>query len=189
MTPFTPTAARAILRGTMHLLRAALFALVFPLALACDSGEAKKEEPAGGAAAPAKAEEAKKPEDDPIARRRAEREAKAAAEKAAEEERKAKIEALAVLPAKLPKDLKKACEGVADAQLKFFEKMYEGAKLEKLKAAQGTQRPMTLQSCQGQGSIEIAACQINALTTAEDKILQDAVSDIARVCAEKFAKK
>lgn len=169
----------------MHLLRAALLAFALPLVLpACDSGE-KKDEPA---AAPAKAEEPKKAEDDPIARRRAEREAKAKAEKEAEEARTAKIAELAVLPAKLPKDLKKACEGVADAQLKFFEKMYEGAALEKLKAAQGTQRPMTIQGCTGLGSLEVAACQINALTTASDPVLKDAVSDIMRVCAEKFAK-
>lgn len=157
-------------------------ALSLPLLPAC-GGEAKKDEPA-----PTKAEEPKKAEDDPIARRRAEREAKAKAEKDAEDARLAAVDKLTVLPAKLPKDIKKACDAVADAQLKFFETMYTGPELEKLKAAQGTQRPMTLSQCTSTGSIQAAACQANALTTAEDPALKASISDIMRVCLEKFAK-
>jgi hypothetical protein len=157
-------------------------ALSLPLLPAC-GGEAKKEEPA-----PAKAAEEPKKEDDAIAKRRADREAKAKAEKEAEEARLAAVDKLAVLPAKMPKDIKKACDAVADAQLKFFEKMYSGPELDKLKAAQGTQRPMTLSQCTSTGSLEAAACQANALTTAEGPELKTSISDIMRVCLEKFAK-
>jgi hypothetical protein len=157
-------------------------ALSLPLLPAC-GGEAKKDEPAPAT----KAEEPKK-EDDAIARRRAEREAKAKAEKEAEEARVAAVDKLTVLPAKLPKDIKKACDAVAEAQLKFFEKMYEGPELEKLKAAQGTQRPMTISQCTSTGSIQAAACQANALSTAEGPELKASISDIMRVCLEKFAK-
>lgn len=158
------------------------FALAFTLLPAC-GGEAKKDEPA-----PTKAAEEPKKEDDAIARRRAEREAKAKAEKDAEDARVAAVDKITVLPAKLPKDLKKACDAVAEAQLKFFEKMYEGPELEKLKAAQGTQRPMTISQCTSTGSIQAAACQANALTTAEGPELKASISDIMRVCLEKFAK-
>lgn len=156
-------------------------ALSLPLLSAC-GGEAKKDEPA-----PTKAEEPKK-EDDAIARRRADREAKAKAEKDAEDARVAAVDKLTVLPAKLPKDIKKACDAVAEAQLTFFEKMYTGPELEKLKAAQGTQRPMTISQCTSTGSIQAAACQANALTTAEGPELKTSISDIMRVCLEKFAK-
>lgn len=158
-------------------------ALLLSLAPAC-GGEAKKAEEA-----PKAAEPAKPAEDEGVARRRAERETKERAEKEAEEKRLADIQALAVLPAKLPKNLKKACEGVADAQLKFFERMFEGPELDKLKAAQGTQRPMTISHCTGLGSIEVAACQIAALDAATDASLKNSISDIMRVCIEKFGQK
>lgn len=166
----------------MVLRRAAPFVLALSLTPACGGDEPKK------AAPEVKAEEAKPAEDDAVARRRAEREAKAKAEKEAEEARLAAIDALAVLPPKLPKDLKKACDAVADAQLKFFERMFEGPELDKLKAAQGTQRPMTIQGCTSLGSLEAAACQITALDGATDKALKSSISDIMRVCIEKFAK-
>lgn len=167
----------------MSVRRLLPLALVFTLSPAC-GGEAKKADEAPKVAEPAKAAE-----DDGVARRRAEREAKAKAEKEAEEKRIADIAALAVLPAKLPKDIKKACDGVADAQLKFFERMFEGPELDKLKAAQGTQRPMTINGCTGLGSIEAAACQIAALDAATDKSLKSSISDIMRVCIEKFGQK
>lgn len=169
----------------MH--RLALLALALAAApLAC-GGETKTEE-TKKADAPAAAEAKKPAEDDKIAKRRAEREAKEKAEKEAEAARLAAIDKLTILPAKLPKDLKKACEAVADAQLTFFGKMFEGAELEKLKAAQGTQRPMTMSTCTGAGSIPAAACQANALTTAEGKELKSSISDIMRVCIEKHTK-
>lgn len=161
--------------------RAVPFALALFITTAC-GGEAKKAEPE------VKAEEPKKVEDDAVAKRRAEREAKAKAEKDAEDARVAAVNALATLPPKLPKDIKKACDAVADAQLKFFERMFEGPELEKLKAAQGTQRPMTVNGCTGLGSIEAAACQVAALDAATDKTLKSSISDIMRVCIEKYAK-
>lgn len=165
----------------MFVCRALPIALVLSLSAAC-GGEAKK-------ADPAPAQEAAEPAEDPaIAKRRNDRLAKEKAEKDAEAARVAAIDALAVLPAKLPKDLGKACEAVADAQLKFFERMYDGAKFEKIKAAQGTQRPSTISGCTGVGSLEAAACQVAAFDAATDPTLGSSVSDIMRVCNEKFAK-
>ena len=164
----------------MLIRRALPFALVLSLSAAC-GGEAKK-------AAPAPTKAAEPAEDPGVVKRREERLAKEKAEKDAEAARVAAIDALTVLPEKLPKDLGKTCEAVADAQMKFFERMFEGEKLEKLKAAQGTQRPMTISGCTGFGSIEAAACQVAAFDGATDKSLASSVSDIARVCNEKFAK-
>lgn len=153
------------------------------LLVACGGGDTKT-----GAPAEAKAQEPPKPaEDEGVAKRRAEREAKKKAEDEAAAAKKAAIEALAVLPPKLPKDIKKACEGVADAQLEFFKRVFEGPELEKLQAAQGTQRPMTVSSCTKLGSVEVAACQSHALSQAKVE-LKSEVSEIMRVCIEKFGK-
>ena len=168
--------------------RPALALALLALPLAC-GGETKTEEPKKTDAAAPKGEPAKAPEDDAVAKRRAKREADEKAAKEAEAARIAAVEALAVLPEKLPKDIKKACDAVADAQLKFFEKMFEGAELEKLKAAQGTQRPMAIASCTKSGSIQAAACQANALNAATDKSLGKSISDIMRVCLEKVPPK
>lgn len=164
---------------------ALLCALTFGLA-ACDS------EPEGPTEAEKAAAEKKAKEDKELEERIAARKAKEAeAEKAREDAEKAKAEAvdkLTVLPEKMPKNLDKACKEVAAANDRFMTRLYTGEAVEKWNQAKGTQLAMTSAQCNKFGSLEAAACQINAMdnaTEAEKK----ALPDLLRACNEKFPKK
>lgn len=143
---------------------------------ACDKAGDKKDEK--------KAEEpsaADKEVEERLAKKRAEREA---AEKAAAEKVEA-IKALAVLPAEMPKDLEAACNGVATAQDEFMKRNFDGEGLQKWEEAKGTQMGMMKTSCIKAQSIEIAACQTNAMNTAPTEFKKD-LPDILSACIDKF---
>lgn len=163
-------------------------ALVFSVTLcftlgACDSGDkAPKADPA--AEARAKEEEDKKKR---VEANRLKREAdvKAKADEAAAHQ--AAIDALLVLPEKMPKKLDKACKAASEAQDAFMLRHYDGEAVEKWNAAKSTQLQQAVALCTKLGSIEAAACQSNALTTAPTE-LKKALPDLLRGCMEKFGK-
>jgi hypothetical protein len=161
----------------LPLLSAATFT-----ASGCDSAkDAPAEDPAK------KAEEAP-PAEDPLAKRKAEREAKAKAAEEAAAAEAAAIDALAVLPDVLPKKLDKACEERTKGEDDFMHKHYEGEALAKWESAKGTQLGFAKQGCVDAGSIEVAACQVNAMKNAPTE-LRKKLPDLLKRCMEKFGGK
>jgi hypothetical protein len=156
-----------------HLLSALV---VCALAGACDKAEEKKadDKKAEPTAADKEVEER-------LAKKRAEREA---AEKAAAEKVEA-IKALAVLPEKMPKDLEEACNAVATAQDEFMKRNFDGEGLAKWEQAKGTQMGMLKTGCIKAQSLELAACQTNAMNNAPADFKKD-LPDILSACMEKF---
>ncbi len=136
----------------------------------------------------AKAEEKKA--DDDLDKRLAERKAKReAAEKAkveAEAKKAADVDALCVLPAKLPKKLDKGCADVAAAHDRFMNRSFEGEVREKWNAAKGTQMPMTIMQCTNTGSLQVAGCQAAALDKAPPEMASE-LPTILKRCIDKFA--
>ncbi|MEZ4381848.1 MAG: hypothetical protein R3A79_10880 [Nannocystaceae bacterium] len=131
------------------------------------------------------AEAKKKADEEALAKRKAEREAKEQAKKDAEEAEKAAIMALATLPDPLPKKLDKACDARAKAEDDFMNKHYEGEALEKWNQAKTTQLGFAKQGCVKAGSIEIAACQVEALNNAPVE-LKKKLPDLLKACMEKY---
>ncbi len=159
--------------------------LAFSL-VACDS-EPEGPTPEQKAAAEKKAQEEKELADR-IAARKAEDEAKEQAAKEAEAAKQKAVDELTVLPEKMPKSLDKACKEVAAANDRFMTRLYEGEALEKWNQAKGTQMAMTSAQCTKFGSLEAAACQINAMDNAGEDA-KKALPDLLRTCNEKFPKK
>ncbi|MEZ4448498.1 MAG: hypothetical protein R3B09_03385 [Nannocystaceae bacterium] len=155
-------------------------ALALPPAACGPSGPSEAE-----VAAQKKREDAKKAEEESLARRKAEREA--AQKKKEEEEAKeaADIDALAVLPETLPKKLDKACDERAKAEDEFMLKHYEGEVLDKWNAAKSTQLGFAKQGCVKTGSIEVAACQVNAMRSAPTE-LKKKLPELLKRCIDKF---
>lgn len=148
---------------------------------ACDSSKAEP--------APAKGEEKKEDADfdKRMAERKAKREADEKAKIEAEAAKKVAIEALCVMPdkKKIEKDPKKACAAVGAAHDKFMQKHFTAEVLEKWNAAKGTAVPMTVAQCTKASSVEVAACQVNALENAPVE-LKDESAGLMRGCIEKF---
>jgi len=146
-------------------------------ATACGGGskpdEAKKQE--APVEAPAKVEAPNK--------FKAEREAKAKAAEEAAANKIKQVDALTVLPAKLPKKLAPACEELNVAMDAFMVKWFPANwPMQKTK-----QLADMKESCL-KGTIETAACQANALAAAPQE-LNKAVPDLLGACIEKFGKK
>jgi hypothetical protein len=161
-----------------------LLAGVAPSMAGCNSGEAEAQRAALEAAiAKKKAEESKL--DEQLAARKAAREAEKKKEDEAKAAYAAKVDALCVLPEKLPKKVAKACDQVAEANDEFMKRMYAGAALEKWEKAKQMQLGMTKAQCTKTGKVEVAACQMNAMNTAQDD-MKKALPDIMRRCIEKF---
>lgn len=163
-------------------LRALAISLAL-LAPACGGGSSGPSE--AEIAAQKKKEDEKKADEDALAKRKAEREAKAAAEKEAAEKEAAAIDALAVLPDPMPKKLDKACDERAKAEDEFMKKHYDGEALAKWEAAKATQLGFAKQNCVKGGSIEVAACQINAMRSAPSE-LRKKLPDLLKRCMDKF---
>lgn len=152
--------------------------LICALAPACDKkDDAKKEDDKKSAEKTADEKEL----EERLAAKRAAREAE---EKAAEDKANA-IKALAALPEEMPKDLEAACKGVAEAQDAFMKKHYDGEGLQRWEEAKGTQMGMLEANCKKAGSIEIAACQVNAMNNAPGDYKKD-LPDLLRACIDKF---
>ncbi len=153
---------------------------------ACDSGDTKPKANAnaGAGAQASEAEERKKAVE--AARKKREAAAKAKEDEAAKKQ--AAVDAVLVLPEKMPKKLDKACKAAGDAQDAFMNRMFEGEAVEKWNAAKSTQMQKTVADCIKQANIEVAACQTNALNTAP-KDLAKQLPDLLRGCIDKFGKK
>ncbi|HFE46559.1 MAG TPA: hypothetical protein ENJ18_13875 [Nannocystis exedens] len=133
------------------------------------------------------AEAKKKADEKSLADRKAKREAEQKAKEDAEKAEKAAIDALAVLPETMPKKLDKACAARAQAEDDFMNKHYEGEAVEKWNKAKGTQLGFAKQSCLKAGSLEVPACQIEALNNAPTE-LRKKLPDLLRACMDKFGK-
>lgn len=162
-------------------------ALALPVALAfglvaCDDSAAKQKE-ADEQAAKAKAEEEERAAAE---ERKKKREAQDQAEAEAEAQRKAQIDALAVLPEKFPKKLDKVCADVGKAQNDFMDRVYadQPETLEKWKANPSAQQ-MIIAQCKKTGSVESAACQVNALNNAPQEFSKS-FPELLSACNEKF---
>jgi hypothetical protein len=116
-----------------------------------------------------------------LAKKRADREA---AEKAAAD-KVALIQSLIVLPEKMPKNLKEACDEVAAAQDEFMKRHFEGEALTKWEAAKGTQLGMVKASCVKGQSVEVPACQIHAMNSATPELKKD-LPELLKGCIDKF---
>lgn len=179
-------AARAVRTSATVIRRVWLpVSLLVSLGLAVAACDSSKPDPTL-----AKAEDKKGDEvdfDKRMADRKAKREADEKVKAEADAAKKAAIAALCVLPdkKKIEKDQKKACAAVGVAHDKFMQKHFTGDVLDKWNAAKGTAMPMTVAQCTKSVSVEVAACQVNALETAPAE-LKDEVSALLRGCIEKF---
>jgi hypothetical protein len=132
-----------------------------------------------------KQEEKKKAEDEAMAKRKTEREAKEKAEKDAEAAVAAQIDALCVLPEKMPKKLDDACAARAKAEDDFMNKHFDGDARAKWNEAKGTQLGFAKQSCIKTAKIEVPACQVEAMNNAPAEF-KTKLPDLLRRCMDKF---
>lgn len=160
-----------------HRERTSKVILSLVLLCACDKQEAAKQDD--------KAAEEKSAEDKALEERLAAKRAAREAEAKAAEDKVNAIKALAVLPETMPKDLKAACKGVAQAQDEFMQKHYEGEGLQRWNEAKGTQMGMLETGCIKSGNLEVAACQINAMNSAPAEFKKD-LPDVLKACIDKF---
>src|SRR5690349_14903540 len=107
------------------------------------------------------------------------------AEEQAAADKLALIQTLIVLPEKMPKDLKQACNDVATAQDEFMMRNFEGEALEKWNAAKGTQLGMVKNNCAKAQSMEVPACQIHAMNSAPPELKKD-LPELLKGCIDKF---
>lgn len=157
-------------------LRALLCSVALCTGLAaCDKPEEKKDDKKD------EPSEADKEVAARLAKKRADREA---AEKALVE-KAAAIQALAVLPDPMPKDLAAACDAAATAQDEFMMRNFEGEGLAKWNEAKGTQLGIVKSSCAAAQNIEVPACQANAMNTAPPEFKKD-LPDLLKACMDKF---
>jgi hypothetical protein len=130
-------------------------------------------------------------EDPDEAKRLEERKQKRLADEKAKAEqqaaRTAEIAKIAVVPPKLPKDLEKGCQAVAEAQDRFMQRHHGGDELAKWTAAKEEELPMTVVQCASANSLEVAGCQAHALDNAP-ALLKDGTKEILDACIAKFAK-
>ena len=114
---------------------------------------------------------------------KAEREAKAKAAEEAAANKVKQVDALTVLPAKLPKKLPAACAELNTAMDTFMLKWFPANW-----PMQKTKQLNDLKESCNSGTIEQAACQANALANTPEE-LNKAVPDLFGACMEKFGKK
>jgi len=157
--------------------------IVLMLAVGCDSK--KDTSPKKDAASKAASEQAET--DKRIAARKEKRLAEEKAKKDEEAAVVAKVEALCVLPEALPKNLEKGCEAVSAAHDGFMLRNFadNAATIEKWNAGKTMQLGMTSAQCTKAGSIEVAACQANALSKAPVE-LKKQLPAFLRTCIDKF---
>jgi hypothetical protein len=143
----------------------------------CDGGAAP------AAAQPVKAAEA--PPDDGAAKRKAEREQKAAAQEKQKADYLAALDALAVLPPKLPKGLEPACKQMLAAYDGFMRKVLTGDMLTKWTTGGNEMRLAVFRKECLKRNVETAACQAHALEQAGPE-LEPRLADLMGRCNEKF---
>jgi hypothetical protein len=134
--------------------------------------------------APAKAEAAPVI-DEAAAARQKERERKQQAEEAREAEAAAKVDALAVLPDRLPKNLEAGCKAMLAAYDGFMRKVLKGDQLTKwTTGGDEMQVAVFRKECLKRG-VKVAACQAHALGQATAE-LEAQLPEIMQRCAAKF---
>jgi hypothetical protein len=143
---------------------------------ACDKPEEKAE----------KKVEEESEEDKAVAERLAKKRAEREAAEKAEADKLAMIQSLLVLPEKMPKDLKQACDQAANAQDEFMKRHFDGDALAKWEAAKGTQLGMVKASCAKMQSIEVPACQVHAMDNAPPELKKN-LPELLKGCIDKFA--
>ncbi len=152
--------------------------LVFSLSACGGGGPPKPSAKEKAAAAAAKAEAETKAA---IAKRTEARLAKKKAEEEAAAKKMEAIAALAKLPEKLPKNLKKACDGVEKASNAFMTRHFEGLDQQKI----SMQTQMMKKRCLSGGSVEVAACQSVAMDGASEEFKKD-LPELIKACMKKF---
>jgi hypothetical protein len=164
----------------MHPLGRSLVVLV--LLVAC-GGKKIEEIPLGHE------QKEKAPDAERLAERRKQREAEAAAQREAEAAKTAALDAACALPASVPKDLDKACAGVGEAWDAFMQRRYadDPEVIAKWNESRTGQLPFALTQCKKFGSIEVAACQSNALANLPLDVQAEAPEVMAH-CAQKCGK-
>jgi hypothetical protein len=160
-----------------------LFAIL--LLTAC-GGESIKELPLGH-------EQKEKPPDPKrLEERRKQREADAKAEQNAEAAKMAALDAACTVASGAegkPKKLDAACAAVGDAWDAFMQKRYadDADVIAKWNESKNAQLPFALTQCKKMGSIDVAACQANALANLPLEIEAEAPEVMAH-CAQKCGK-
>jgi len=122
-----------------------------------------------------------------VRKKREERAAKKKAEEDAAEAQAKAIDAIAVLPDEkdMPKKLDKACKAVSQANDDFMLRLYEGDALTRWNKIKGGQLSQAEAGCNTLGSLEVAACEINAMNAAGPE-LKKAFPKLKDACIEKF---
>lgn len=100
------------------------------------------------------------------------------------------VDAVAIVPPDAPTDLKSACEGLAEAYDAFMRRGNDEAVLKWVNEGRGKKLSAQKSNCIQRKSVEIAACQINALTNAPEQFQHHEGGKTARRilirCVEKF---
>ena len=123
--------------------------------------------------------------DDAAAKRQDERNRKQAADDARKAEALGKLDALAVLPDKLPNNLDVACKQMLAAYDGFMRRVLEGDRLTRwTTGGDEMQVAVFRKECQKR-DVKVAACQTHALTAA-GKELAPQLADLLQRCALKF---
>lgn len=129
--------------------------------------------------------------DEAKARDREARTAQATERKETEARRATELDAAAVMPSTMPADLATACEAVMTAYDEFMKRGPESAALE---WSDGRRRKMgeRRSACITQGSVEVAACQAQALGGDPPSLAEIERTEAARLlmarCTDKFGK-
>lgn len=130
----------------------------------------------------------KAPDPKRLEERRMQREAEAKAEQNVEAAKTAALDAACTAATK-PKKLDAACAAVGDAWDAFMQKRYadDADVIGKWNESKNAQLPFALTQCKKMGSIEVAACQANALANLPLEIEAEAPEVMAH-CAQKCGK-
>lgn len=92
---------------------------------------------------------------------------------------------LITLPRRMPSSLEGGCKAVAKAHDEFIRRFYDGAALERWNEAAGVPLIKTEADCKEIGSVEVAACQVHALSKAGPG-LEKALPELLQACRDKF---
>lgn len=135
---------------------------------------------------PAPSAEPPAPVDDAAAKRQDERKRKQAEDDARKAEAIARLDALAVLPAALPKDLETGCKQMLAAYDGFMRRVLKGDQLTRWTTGGDEMQVAVFRKECLKRDVKVAACQTHALTTAGPE-QGPQLADLLQRCAIKFA--
>jgi hypothetical protein len=177
--------------GKIRLQRSSICLAIACSLAALSQGACGKSEDASAAAAtpPASPAPAANSQDAAVeakmAEMKAEREAAAAAKAKEKADKDAKIDAITVLPAKMPKSKDKTCDAMTKAYGAYMSSIVTGEVKEKWDAGGSEMQLKIIRAGCAKGSLEAAACQIEALKQMTPDLKSDLPTVIHR-CSEKF---